>query len=79
MIFLNWPAAYFFYIIKNHPFVDGNKRTGLLTAITFLEINNYSTDYEMESLYELTLDVADSRLTLDDVTQYFDSNQKYKN
>ena len=33
-------AAYFFYILKNHPFIDGNKRTGLATAITFLEWNN---------------------------------------
>jgi death-on-curing protein len=32
-------AAYLFYIIKNHPFFDGNKRTALITAITFLEWN----------------------------------------
>ena len=29
-------GAYFFYILKNHPFIDGNKRTALATAITFL-------------------------------------------
>jgi death-on-curing protein len=33
-------AAYMFYIIKDHIFVDGNKRTGLATAITFLEWND---------------------------------------
>ena len=32
-------AAYMFYIIKNHLFIDGNKRTGLAAAITFLGIN----------------------------------------
>ena len=32
-------AAYLFYIIKNHVFNDGNKRTGLAAAITFLGIN----------------------------------------
>jgi death-on-curing protein len=33
-------AAYCFHLIKNHPFVDGNKRTGLLTTLTFLKQNN---------------------------------------
>lgn len=32
-------AAYLFYITKNHPFHDGNKRTALISAITFLEWN----------------------------------------
>ena len=32
-------AAYAFHIAQNQPFVDGNKRTGLLAAIVFLDIN----------------------------------------
>jgi death-on-curing protein len=32
-------AAYAFGIIKNHPYVDGNKRTGFMAAYTFLLIN----------------------------------------
>ena len=32
-------AAYAFGIVKNHPFIDGNKRTGFLAAALFLEIN----------------------------------------
>jgi len=32
-------AAYLFYIIKDHIFCDGNKRTGMLAAFTFLDIN----------------------------------------
>lgn len=32
-------AAYAFGIVKNHPFVDGNKRTGFTAAIVFLELN----------------------------------------
>lgn len=34
-------AAYAFGIIKNHPFVDGNKRTGFLAAVLFLEANGF--------------------------------------
>jgi death-on-curing protein len=35
-------AAYLFFIIGNHPFRDGNKRTGLAAALTFLELNGHS-------------------------------------
>jgi death-on-curing protein len=34
-------AAYGFGIARNHPFVDGNKRTGFLVGILFLELNGY--------------------------------------
>lgn len=32
-------AAYLFHIVMNHPFVDGNKRTGTVAALVFLEWN----------------------------------------
>lgn len=32
-------AAYLFHLVANHPFVDGNKRTGLATALLFLEMH----------------------------------------
>lgn len=35
-------AAYAFHITQNHPFVDGNKRTGLASALVFLELNGIS-------------------------------------
>lgn len=34
-------AAYAAGIIKNHPFVDGNKRTGFVAAVVFLDCNGY--------------------------------------
>ncbi|TMA27177.1 MAG: type II toxin-antitoxin system death-on-curing family toxin [Deltaproteobacteria bacterium] len=34
-------AVYAWGIARNHPFVDGNKRTALITAVTFLELNGY--------------------------------------
>ena len=48
-------AAYFFHIIKNHPFVDGNKRTGLVVAITFLERNEIIVDNEILNNKRLNL------------------------
>jgi death-on-curing protein len=34
-------AAYAFGIVRNHPFIDGNKRTAFLTAALFLELNGF--------------------------------------
>ena len=34
-------ASYGHAIVKNHPFVDGNKRTGFIVAVVFLELNGY--------------------------------------
>jgi death on curing protein len=37
-------AAYAFGIAKNHPFIDGNKRTAFVLAAVFLEINGFTLD-----------------------------------
>ena len=55
-------AAYLFHIVKNHPFVDGNKRTGLLAAIVFLDVNGIGIEHPSEALYELTMGVAEGRI-----------------
>jgi death-on-curing protein len=51
-------AAYLYHIVSNHPFVDGNKRTGLLAALTFLELNGVGVTVDWRLLYELTMAVA---------------------
>lgn len=60
-------AAYLFHIVQNHPFVDGNKRTGLLAALVFLDLNGISIDRATPRLYELTMAVASSRMQKDGV------------
>lgn len=35
-------ASYGYGIVKNHPFVDGNKRTAFIVAVVFLELNGYA-------------------------------------
>jgi death-on-curing protein len=51
-------AAYLFHIVRNHPFVDGNKRTGLITAIAFLGLNGQSVTADADELAELVEGVA---------------------
>jgi death-on-curing protein len=51
-------ASYAAGIILNHPFIDGNKRTGFLLAATFLELNGMEFTASEESVVEKTLALA---------------------
>ena len=64
-------AAYLFYLCRNHPFVDGNKRTALATCLVFLSENDLSADekLDVEAWEALTLDVAGSRLDREQTTK----------
>ena len=57
-------AAYLFYLCRNHPFVDGNKRTALATCLVFLSENGLLPDEDLniDAWEKLTLDVASSQL-----------------
>ncbi|MDQ8208478.1 type II toxin-antitoxin system death-on-curing family toxin [Coraliomargarita algicola] len=56
-------AAYAAGIVKGHPFLDGNKRSGLMTAAVFLEMNGYEFLPSEEDAALQTLALADLRLT----------------
>ena len=56
-------AAYAFHICQNHPFFDGNKRTALVSALVFLELNNISLDDPKGKLFDATLTMAKGMLT----------------
>jgi death-on-curing protein len=55
-------AAYLFHLVKNHPFVDGNKRAGLAAALVFLDLNGHPIDQPTMALYDLTDGVASGRI-----------------
>lgn len=59
-------AAYAFHLVKNHPFVDGNKRTALVSALLFLELNGVSVLDPEERLYEATLRLATGESSRED-------------
>ena len=62
-------AAYLFYLCKNHPFVDGNKRTALGACIVFLRLNGIEPEPDGPAWEELTLAVAASAIDRDEATQ----------
>jgi death on curing protein len=55
-------AAYACGIIKNHPFVDGNKRTGFMAAFVFLGLNKIDFEAEESDVVVQTLAVAAGEL-----------------
>ncbi len=55
-------AAYLFHIVKNHPFVDGNKRAGTVAALVFLDLNGYSFGASNDDLTGTVLAVAQGDL-----------------
>jgi len=61
-------AAYLFYICKNHPFVDGNKRTAMMAAIVLLRLNGIEPKPDSEQWERLMFDVASSTINRDETT-----------
>ncbi len=59
-----------FSLINNHPFVDGNKRIGILVMLVFLEINGIEIICTDEELIELGLGVADGSVSYKDLLNW---------
>ncbi|MGE0481266.1 MAG: type II toxin-antitoxin system death-on-curing family toxin [Phycisphaerae bacterium] len=64
-------AAYLFHLVQNHPFVDGNKRTGAATALVFLELNGVAIEADEDDFAALVLDVAQGRADKARIAEYF--------
>ena len=64
-----------FGIIKNHAFIDGNKRIGTHTMLVFLALNGIEISYTQKELYQTILDLASGKLELDSLTQWIIEHQ----
>ena len=64
-------AAYMFHIVQNHPFLDGNKRTGAAAAIIFLSMNDVEIKADEEGLVDLTLAVARGEVGKSEIAAFF--------
>lgn len=63
-------SALGFALIKNHPFVDGNKRTGHAAMEVFLVLNGYEIDAPVDEQEQVILSLADSSLNRSDFTEW---------
>jgi death-on-curing protein len=64
-------ASYAFGISRNHPFVDGNKRTSLVVSHGFLLLNGYRVVAEPEEVYATFLGLAGGSVTEQQLTAWF--------
>ena len=76
-------GAMCFYLVKAHAFLDGNKRTGALTAITFLNMHGLDLEYPMDAdkhlnaLAEEVEGCAASSVSQDELKEWFDRHKVY--
>ena len=69
-------ASYAFGIIKNHPFVDGNKRTGFVAGATFLDSNGLELTASEAEATVTTLGLAAGEVTQADYAEWLKANSK---
>lgn len=70
-------AAYLFHIVQNHPFNDGNKRTGALTTILFLTENGIKIVFSDENYEEFVVKIAKGQKNKEEIA-YFLKHGKEK-
>lgn len=58
-------AVYCAGIVKNHPFIDGNKRTGILSAVVFLGLNGVETNFDEAMIVTMVYGLAASEVKED--------------
>ena len=59
-----------FGLIRNHPFVDGNKRIGAHTMLVFLAVNGLALRYEQQELIDIVLSVAAGQIDRQGLLQW---------
>lgn len=62
-------AAYMYYLCRNHPFVDGNKRVAMTASIVFLRLNGIEPAADSDPWYSLVMDIANSHIDRDAVAK----------
>jgi death-on-curing protein len=69
-------AAYLFHLVKNHPFVDGNKRVGLACSLAFLRLNGICVRATDDDLVDIVVGVAEGRRSKADVAVFLRERSK---
>jgi len=63
-------------LLRNHPFVDGNKRTSMFSAMTFLELNGYRFDARQKEVVKFALRVENDRLSVEEISEWLKEHAK---
>lgn len=69
-------AALMDSLVRNHPFMDANKRTAIASASLFLQLNGYNLVVNNDEMVRFTLACAQSQLSLQEIADWFKRNSK---
>lgn len=69
-------AAYLYHIVRNHPFIDGNKRTGAVASVVFLMLNGTEINPGEDDFATMVLSAAEGKMDKAAIAQFFRSNSK---
>lgn len=67
-------ASYAFGLAKNHPFVDGNKRTAFIVCQLFLNLNGWKLDASALDKFTTFLDLAAGQVSEDELTAWLEAH-----
>jgi death-on-curing protein len=70
---LEMAAAYLYSICRNHPFLDGNKRTALACALAFIRLNGMRVVADPHELTDLVIGVAEGRVSKAAIAVFFEN------
>jgi len=69
-------AAYFYHIVQNHPFIDGNKRVGAMAAFVFMKLNGLTLEADETAFETLILQAAQDQAGKDAIADFFRENAR---
>ena len=72
-------AAIIESIVKNHPFIDGNKRTGFLVCYALLYRSNIQIIATQEDAYQFVIDIASSNISFEDIVLWLQQHTQSSN
>ena len=64
-------AAYLYHVFQNHPFIDGNKRTGAMAAFVFLKLNGFTLEADESAFESLVLKVSQGQTDKSAIAEFF--------
>lgn len=65
-------AGYLYHIVCNHPFNDGNKRTGFGSALLFLKANSVATRFNKKKYENLVVEVAKGKVSREEMAYFLE-------
>ena len=61
-------------IITNHPFIDGNKRTGFLSMLLILELENFKITASNDDTYNFTIEISTGEIKFEEIVLWLKNN-----